>query len=149
MTDFTITVQGLQEVQNKFDALPTKIQEELQVAMTALGAEFIDYLDTTKLSGSPLHNVTGALQASFTAKTSTSSDDVSLTISSDSPYAAYHEFGFHGTESVRAFTRNGHPVRAFTRTVNYAGHPYFQPALDEYTPTIYADIDAAVQKALT
>lgn len=60
-------------------------------------------------------------------------------------YAAYHEFGYHGTVQVRAHSRQQASrdimrgrrkvasgtanVRAHSRNVNYDGHPYARPAL--------------------
>ena len=57
-------------------------------------------------------------------------------------YAAYHEFGYHGSVQVRAHERRfsqvfGRPasgtaeVRAHSRNVNYPGHAYARPAFDE------------------
>lgn len=44
-------------------------------------------------------------------------------------YAAAVELGFHGTEQVRAHTRNGHPVRAHERHANTPEQPYMRAAL--------------------
>lgn len=45
------------------------------------------------------------------------------------PYAAAVEFGFHGTETVRAHSRLGHAVREHTRQANTPEQPYLRPAI--------------------
>ena len=60
------------------------------------------------------------------------------------PYAAYQEWGFHGTENVRAHTRRSafgretrpFQVPAYTRNVNYAGRPYARPGITAAAPKI-------------
>lgn len=47
----------------------------------------------------------------------------------DVDYAAAVELGFNGIESVRAHTRNGHPVRAHERHADTPEQPYLRPAL--------------------
>jgi hypothetical protein len=44
-------------------------------------------------------------------------------------YAAATELGFHGEETVRAHTRNGHPVREHTRHANTPEQSYLRPSL--------------------
>lgn len=86
-------------------------------------------------------------------------------------YAAYHEFGYHGTVQVRAFTRQQKSrdlyrmnlkkkggmdkiasgmarVRAHSRNVNYEGHPYARPALAARADTIMKIHAIEIAKAL-
>lgn len=143
-----LVVTGFDRVTTKFDQLIPEVRDALRIAMDKLGAGFIDYLRTTKLSGNPLHRRTGVLQASFRHQVVDDETSVSALVTTDSPYARYHEYGFHGTENVRAHTRLGRPVKAFTRTVNYAGRPFIRPGLKEYEPTIFAEIDRAIAEAI-
>ncbi len=100
------------------------------------------------------------------------------TVGTNVEYAAYHEFGFHGVEQVRAYvrrvkSRNTYTrekrtskktgkeynarvktgtgiayVRAHSRTINYAGHPFERPALADLRPAMSEAIAAAIRKAL-
>lgn len=71
------------------------------------------------------------------------------------PYAAYQEYGFHGTETVRAHLRTiteafGRPiaarpvaVRSFARRVDYPAHSYLRAALASLAPEAFTQIDSA------
>lgn len=71
-------------------------------------------------------------------------------------YAAVHEFGFHGTVSVRAHTRLmtqafGHPVEArqigvgtFRRQMNIRARPYLRPAVRSQTDNIVTILREAI-----
>ena len=50
-------------------------------------------------------------------------------VGSDLPYCTIVEMGFHGEEHVRAYLRQGHPVKAHTRRVKYPAQPYLRPSL--------------------
>lgn len=143
-----IKITGVEIVATRFDTLDKQMRLALRIAVDKLGAGFIDYLRANKLSGNPLQSRTGALAASFRHTVNDYPGGVVANITTNSPYARYHEYGFHGTENVRAHTRLGHPVRAFTRTVNYAGRPYIRPAINEFEPRVFAEIDAAIKEAL-
>ena len=103
---------------------------------------------------------------------------MSTTVGTNVEYAAYHEFGFHGTEQVSAHVRRIKSrstfsrvervskktgktynakvqasqgiafVRAHSRQVNYAGHPFMRPALADLQPTMRENIAAVVRAAL-
>ncbi len=70
------------------------------------------------------------------------------------PYAAFHEFGFHGTVKImqhmrlqtKAFGKVVNPprlvgVRGHSRLVNYKGKPFLRPALIRHTKKIYSIIN--------
>ena len=73
---------------------------------------------------------------------------VESAIASNVKYAAVHEFGFQGTEQVRAFTRHGKSgeiaVRAHTRRVNIGARAPFQRGIadraDNYASSISRQI---------
>ena len=69
---------------------------------------------------------TGALKASLVARNSAPGVG---RVASDMPYAAAVELGFHGTVTVRAHLRNGHPVREHTAHQNTPAQPYLRPSL--------------------
>ena len=112
---------------------------------------------------------TGRLASSLATKVDSSPTRIVGRIGTNIPYAGYHEFGFHGTEAVRAHTRvisqtsakgiaiddrrqafdltfvesrkkaagrqrtgsvGVQFVKAHSRTVNYKGRPFLNPALE-------------------
>ena len=109
--------------------------------------------------------ITGRLRQSIASQVEVVVDSqVVGMIGSDVRYAAFHEYGFHGIEQVRTFTRatksgayNGrgqkkesavNVVRAHSRQVNYAGRPFLKPALDRCLPAILQDIKDEIGKAI-
>lgn len=59
-------------------------------------------------------------------------DKRSVTVGPNKVYAAVHQYGFKGTVSVNAFTRNGHAVKAHTRNVNIPARPYIGLSTQDY-----------------
>jgi hypothetical protein len=108
------------------------------------------------LGGQILHRRSGRLTAGVDLAMTATSDGVSASLGIDDvPYAAYQEYGFHGTETVRAhlrtirqaFGRGISPrdvtVRSFTRRVDYPAHSFLRSALDEVAPDVVTQVDAA------
>ena len=97
-------------------------------------------------------------------------------VGSYTPYSAYQEYGFHGTEDVRSFMRRSKAqmasakynklgletrpskakakgtgdilVHAFTREVNYEGRSYLRTSLAENQMKIAATILEAAQAGM-
>lgn len=75
-------------------------------------------------------------------------------------YAAFHEYGFKGTEQVREHTRRisvafGKPIatveatiRAHARRVDYPARSFLRSSLAELEPEIRARLDQAVNEAV-
>lgn len=61
------------------------------------------------------------------------------------PYAAVHEFGFHGTQSVRAHQRRGGNVRAHSRVMNIRERAFLRPAIKTTQTFVIDTIRAALQ----
>jgi hypothetical protein len=118
-----------------------------------------------KLSNEVLHVRTGNLRRNWSIKSPVplaTGTGWSGGVGTKIEYAAYHEFGFHGTQSVRAHTRaqaarggagrkgastGTVSVRAHSRTVNYPGHPYARPSLGESQPDAKATHVSAIERA--
>lgn len=106
-----------------------------------------DYLHGPRPSR--LDVVSTRLQGSLVTEIKTSGTSVVGRIGTNIKYAAYHEFGYHGIEQVKGFTRAHTPggkaaarkmrrgsvpfgfVRAHSRNVNYPGKPFLRPALEQ------------------
>jgi HK97 gp10 family phage protein len=142
-------VAGLDDLIGKYGNMAQEIRVRVRAALERAGPQFVEYIRSTKLSGNPLRSITGALRSSINYDVVENGNRVTLKVGSDSPYAAYHEYGYHGVENVRAHTRLGFPVREFTRNVNYAGNPYLRPAIEEYQDLINEEVEAAVVEALS
>jgi phage gpG-like protein len=111
------------------------------------------------LSGEVLNTRTGALRASLAASVDPGAN-LRATVTASAPYAAFQEYGFTGTETVRAhlrqqtqaFGRATAPVtaqvRAHDRRVDYPAHSYLRSALAELAPNIAATLQAATAEAL-
>jgi len=61
--------------------------------------------------------VSGRLAGSLSPEVQVSANSVTGRITSSAPYAAFHEFGFHGTEQVRAYDRATHVFNARGRQI--------------------------------
>ena len=121
----------------------------------------------TYLSGHALRRITGRLSRSIhvsgpsiTRGAGGRMKSVQANVGTNVEYAAYHEFGFHGAQKVRAFTRQTNTVfgrklnhkitqyvAPFTRAVNYGGHPFLRPAATDEYPGIRTRIRAAIERA--
>jgi len=111
------------------------------------------------LSGGVLNAPTGTLRASLAAGLS-QAGGIAATVTASAPYAAFQEYGFSGSETVRAHLRRqsqafGKPirpvdvaVRTYSRLVNYPAHSYLRSALAELSHDINSGIAAAVAEAL-
>lgn len=102
--------------------------------------------------------MTGRLRASLVTNMQVQNGRVSGTLSTDVPYAEYHEHGFHGTVQVHQHTRvvgsTGVSkrkglvtlgfVRAHRRQVDYDGRPFLKPALEKARPLILQEIQKAL-----
>jgi phage gpG-like protein len=102
------------------------------------------------LSGGVLKSRTGTLRASLVVG---SGEGIGGSITATAPYAAFQEYGFSGTETVRAHLRarrkgGSAPVRAYSRKVDYPAHSFLRSALAEMAPDIRQTIADAVAEVL-
>lgn len=140
-------------------ALPDRADSALRGAAADLVARLRDRVDSN-LSGVVLNAQTGRLRASLAAGLS-QAGGIAATVTASAPYAAFQEYGFSGSENVRAhlrlqsqaFGRTIRPVeaqvRAYTRRVDYPAHSYLRSALADLSAEIFDGIYAAVVEALS
>jgi hypothetical protein len=104
------------------------------------------------LSGSVLKSRTGTLRAALAVGPSAAG--LGGVVRDTASYAAFQEYGFAGTETVRAHLRRRRkaagsaPVRAFSRRVDYPAHSFLRSALKEMAPDIRQAIADAVAGAI-
>jgi hypothetical protein len=139
----------------KLRDFPERLLARLDGTMQSLGLALQDRV-RDKLGGEVLHSRSGRLAAGVAFDVASSGDSASVALGiADVPYAAYQEYGFHGTETVRAhlrtikeaFGRAIAPrqvaVRSFARRVDYPAHSFLRSALAEIAPDAVAQIDVA------
>lgn len=113
-----------------------------------------------KLSNNVLNVRSGNLRNSIHDKVFSSNGLIKGEVYSNSKYAAVHEFGFNGSETVKAHMRKmskvyGKPVQAkevlvnsFTRHMKIRQSSFMRSSLNELENTIYSDIELAVKSNL-
>ncbi len=152
------TLPNLDAVTAWLTSLGPKAAEAAVGAADQLTQRLLDLADG-KLSGEVLNARSGALRASLRAGVDLTGT-ILATVTADTPYAAFQEYGFTGTEGVRAHLRLqsrafGRPiapveaqVRAYSRQVDYPAHSYLRSALAELAPQIGPVLADATAKAL-
>lgn len=140
-------------------ALGPKAQAASVQASNQILARLVNIIDR-RLSGEVLNSRSGALRASLRTSVDLSAG-ILATVTANTPYAAFQEYGFSGVENVRAHLRHqtqafGHPikpielqVRAHARRVDYPAHSYLRSALAELAPEIGPILADATARVLT
>ena len=117
----TIKIEGIAELQSKFQILDSEIQSILSKAVSQ-GSAIVEREAKIKV-----HVITGNLRRSLTViKKIESPNRVECQIGSTVPYAAAEEF----------------------RVDSRGSHAYLRPALDENEAQIQAAIESSIAKAL-
>lgn len=113
-----------------------------------------------KLSNNVLNVRTGKLRNSIQDRVFNSGNMVKGEVFSDSKYANVHEYGFNGSQTVKAHMRTltkvyGRSVQpqeilisSFTRNMKLKQSSFMRSALNELQQTIYSDIEVAVKSGL-
>jgi hypothetical protein len=144
-------------VADRFATLAPDAQLAVRAEADRIADDLRDAADRN-LSGAVLKQRTGTLRASLRA-TVEENPQLSIQVTADTPYAAFQEYGFAGTESVRAhlrrqtkaFGRTINPrevaVHAFSRRVDYPAHSYLGAAAAEIGPFAPGRLSAALNEA--
>ena len=160
-----VTSRGLPVVLASLKALPEKIEQAgargmkrgLEAAVTIAQREFLSGPRPEKLDvvTRRLRNAMSYLVRKVPGR------GVVGKFGNNVKYARYHEFGFHGSVSVRAHERlvrglqggAGKPadqvfrfVKAHRRRVDYAGRPFAAPALKKALPIILREVKSELAK---
>ena len=140
----TLDVSGLERAQWLLKRFPVRLFEALRRANMKSSAVALRVVKGKKLTGQVYNRRTGNLIHSWAVKKPQQvSGGWDGGMGSNAEYARYLHDGFHGDVLVRAHTRNvtqvfGRPVSgvtanvsAYTRAVNFRGHPYATEAMAE------------------
>ena len=153
------TVLGDREVVVRLRTLEDAVRVRVLAAVKGLTYELQDRVVRTKLSGQVLKRRSGNLSQHIYAKVEETANSVTGLVGTNVPYGRVHEYGYHGPQHVRAFTRVvnkifGKPVNptvqhvgAFTRNINIPARPFLRPSLEEMRETIHTRITNAVKQA--
>lgn len=153
------SVTGGAAVVERLRAAPIPLRAALRVALERCALELLTRAKE-KLGGPVLKVKTGRLRRSITYKVDDSpSGSVSATVGTNVVYAARHEFGFRGEETVRAHLRKiktafGKPitpttiaVASHTRIANTPERSFLRSSLKELRPSFVTRIEKAIQRS--
>ena len=121
---------------------------------TARGAlKLLRHIKKNKLSGQVLNVISDKLRGSINQRVEEKSGSVfEGIVGTKVEYAARFEYGFSGSESVRAHIRNGKNgpvnVRAFTRNVNVRQRSFMRSALNDMADDINVELASAMRKVV-
>lgn len=156
ITSFNI---DFEKILVQFDSINVKLKRELYNTIQKLGIELTNNIKSSKLTGQALNVKTGRLRNSIHSKTVEENDNIVATISTNVKYAAIHEYGFNGSETIKAHTRRitqvyGKPIspktiiiNSFNRQVNLPERSFMRSALDEMRDKIINELNSAVVRA--
>lgn len=157
----TTTVHGAEVVEKRLAQLPKGLRAELRREVSKLAFRVTDTA-VANVSGRLLNRRTGALAGSIDPRVTEDASGITAIISAGgvaAKYAGVHEYGFHGSESVKAHMRRikqawGRPIEprevrvsAHTRAVNVTEKAYLRGALREHKAEILAGFDKAAARA--
>jgi phage gpG-like protein len=138
-----------------------RVTSGVERAIAALTIRLQRNVVTTKLQGQALNVKTGRLQRSITQRfEGAGSASPSGIVGTNVKYARAHEYGFHGTVTVRehlraqtmAWGKSIAPqqvtVGAHSMKMNIPERSFLRSALREMAPEIFQTIDKAVREAV-
>lgn len=156
------SITGAEEVIQRLDAVGTNMRGELRGGLERIAAMLQRDIVDVRLAGQVLGVRSGRLGRSIVVSAvAEDGDSLSVDISGDAPYAAFHEYGFQGVETVRAHVRRicqafGRPiaqrlidVRAHGRKIDAPERSFLRTALRDLknSGAIGIEIDAAIGRA--
>jgi phage gpG-like protein len=155
-------ITGDADVAQYLDGFAARLQTELRGGLAQLAERLRQDIVASKLSGQVLQSRSGRLARSIAVSAVAGEGDaLSVSVSADAPYAALHEYGFQGSETIRAHVRRitqafGRPiaakaidVRPYSRAVAYPERSFLRSALAELEASgaLRAEMQAAIGRA--
>jgi len=125
-----------------------RLQANLRSAVTRLSIVVQSSVKEDKLSGQALSVRTGTLRRSINRVVNEDASGVFASVGTNVVYAAIHEYGYQGPQSVREHTRRGATVRAFVRNVNLPARSFLRSTLQEREGEIQMTLRQAVLRAV-
>lgn len=143
-----------------FPIIRNKIRSNIYEALQKINIKLTNHIKSTKLTGTVLKVQTGRLRNSIRGKVVDNGNIASAEASTNLEYAAIHEYGFKGNESVRAHTRNikqafgksinpmSINISAHNRLMNMPKRSFMMSSLLDLKDEMQRDILVAVRKSL-
>lgn len=137
----------------KFSEFSDNISDIVTKKMNQLTIKLSNKIKKDKLSGQVLKVQTGRLRNSIHNHVIKIGKSIVGEVYTDVKYAAIHEFGFSGTENVKAHLRklkNGKSIniRSFSRNMNMPKRSFMISSLEEMKDKIISDLKNSVFEEL-
>lgn len=151
---------GQSELMARMDKMYPAAQKGMLQAVTRLAIQLQRHVMQDKLSGQVLNVRSNNLRGGINEKVDQTETSTTGTVGTNVDYAHRFEYGFHGSETVKAHSRTirqvfGKPiderviqVRSFSRQANQPERSFLRSALHDMEAQIKADLDAAIRKAV-
>ena len=137
-----VKVTGGEEAVQKFEQAKDLFLKNMQEAVARSAFRLVRHVKEDKLSGQLLNVRSGRLRRSITSTVEIEDNKVTGYVGTNVEYAHVHEYGFHGVVGVRAYMRQGHPVRAHQRMMNVTEKAFLRSAIQDLKDDIVAEMAA-------
>lgn len=157
----TATIIGSENVQARFERCQNGIQTAITDRMNRITIKLQAHVVRDKLSGQVLRFRTNNLRGSIHQEVTSGNGSIIGMVGTNVEYAARHEYGFQGSETVKTHLRTirqafGKPLKApkqievqqFTRNINYPEHSFLRSALADMRSDIMVDLTEGVAELL-
>ena len=154
-------IVGDEEVRARFHRAAGEIDGKLADSMGRITIRLQAHVVRNKLSGQVLKVRTNNLRGSIHQEIIRDGSGIVGRVGTNVEYAAFHEYGFNGTQSVREHVRTirrafkkelKEPkqvvVRAHTRKLDYKGKSFLRTALKDQREEIVIALNEAVKEAM-
>ena len=154
-------IVGDEEVRARFHRAAGEIDGKLADSMGRITIRLQAHVIRNKLSGQILKVRTNNLRGSIHQEVIRDGSGIVGRVGTNVEYAAFHEYGFTGTQSVREHMRTirmafGKPLKepkkivvgAHTRHVDYPGNSFLRTVLSDQRDEIMAELGNAVKEAI-
>lgn len=155
------TIIGSEQVAAKFQRLQSEAMPRLQERIARVVTKLQGNVVAGKLSGQVLKVRTGTLRRSIHNDVTVTGSTVTGIVGTNMEYAAFHEYGFNGSQNVKEHIRTiktafgktlkspvKATIRAHARKVNYPEHSFLRSALTEMRQEILMDIYGGVKELI-
>lgn len=164
----TATLVGTEKLQSGLTRLGVDVKAAVRQGIARACLRIL-VRSKEKLSDDVLHVRTGRLRRSITTKMQGTDEEPEGIVGTNVEYAARHEYGFHGTEQVKAYVRRVPDrdmtsggksgtarrtamgvafVHSFTRNANTPERSFLRSALNELRPEVGREIEQALSRAI-
>lgn len=165
MSSFTVSLRT-EGLLARLRGAEGKLREQVRAALQRLAISAQGKVKGDKLTGQVLHVRSGTLRRSINQQIVESGGGIFAKIGTNLRYAAIHEYGFNGTEHVKAHARRSvrqmaisrtkrvrksegeTQVRAFDRHMVMPERSFLRSTVNEMSGEIKESLRAAVLKAL-